>query len=213
NRMGEKREVPPQLKAVLDWDIQITNGFVKFIDQNYGPLSKWKLHFKSLEMSCHGIPWILFMAIITFLISGLRWLSVNLFFALIFDIVVVAIVKAITRRRRPTNNKEMPYGTFGPDKFSFPSGHCTRATMVAIILIVQCSMGIPLTILLLSWSLSVSVSRVLLQRHHILDVSAGFVIGAVQALIVNAFWLSEDSAQAVAYFFLDETQAGASYDV
>lgn len=211
--MGPKREVPSQLKAVLDWDVQITNSFVKHVDQNYGPLSQWKSHFKFLEISCHGIPWLLFVSIFIFLIERLRWLTVNIFFALILDIVVVATIKAIARRRRPEKNENDALATFGPDKFSFPSGHCTRATMIAVVFIIQCSLGIPLTILLLSWSLSVSVSRVLLQRHHILDVLAGFIIGAIQAVFINYLWLSEDNCQHVANFFLDETQAGANYDV
>jgi len=210
-KMGPKREVPSTLKTILEFDVQITNSFVKFMDKGFGPLSKWKSHFKFLEMSCHWMPWLLITSILIFLIDELRWLSVNIFFALILDIGICASVKAIARRRRPTGNKEdMPFETSGPDKFSFPSGHCTRATMVAVILVLQFSLGIPLIIFLMSWSLSVSISRVLLQRHYFLDVVAGIVIGYLEALIINAFWLSESSAQNVAYFFLEEPQAGFS---
>ena len=57
------------------------------------------------------------------------------------------------------------------------------------------------------------VSRVLLHRHHILDVLGGIAIGFFEAVVVSYFWLSESSATGVINFFLDETQAGASYDV
>lgn len=52
-----------------------------------------------------------------------------------------------------------------------------------------------------------------MNRHHILDVLGGVAIGFIQAVLVSALWLSEESAAGVVNFFLDETQVGASYDV
>lgn len=66
---------------------------------------------------------------------------------------------------------------------------------------------------LMVWGGAVCVSRVMLHRHHILDVVGGVVIGFMQALLMSLLWLSEDSTAAVVHFFLDETQVGASYDV
>lgn len=66
--------------------------------------------------------------------------------ALIVDIVVVAVVKAITRRRRPVANKEDEM--FAPvmvDKYSFPSGHSTRAVMLSLLLPMQVSLGLCLS--------------------------------------------------------------------
>ena len=60
--------------------------------------------------------------------------------ALIMDIVVVAVVKAITRRRRPVANKDSEmFVAVSVDKFSFPSGHCTRAVMLSVLFPLQVS--------------------------------------------------------------------------
>ena len=37
-----------------------------------------------------------------------------------------------------------------------------------------------------------AVSRVLLGRHHILDVVAGVVIGVLEAVLLSMLWRSED---------------------
>lgn len=214
--MGEKRVLPPPLKKLLDWDVIMTDKLVKYVDKNYGPLSKHKSTMKGLEYSCHGIPWLVGTATFIFLLqdTSIRQLLVNIFIALILDIVVVAVVKAITRRRRPTANKtnEM-FAAISVDKFSFPSGHATRAVMLSFLLPMQYDLFLPLSMALMVWGGAVCVSRVMLHRHHILDVIGGVVIGFIQALLMSQLWLSEDSTAAVVHFFLDETQVGASYDV
>ncbi|MPC27539.1 Phospholipid phosphatase 6 [Portunus trituberculatus] len=146
--------------------------------------------------------------------ASIRQLLVNLFIALIMDIVVVAVVKAIARRRRPVANKDNEmFITVSIDKFSFPSGHCTRAVMLSILFPLQYDLFFPLTVALIAWGSAVCVSRVLLHRHHILDVIGGIGIGFVQAILISCMWLSQESAATVVNFFLDETQVGASYDV
>ena len=112
------------------------------------------------------------------------------------------------------------------DKFSFPSGHATRATMLALLftflsplpLLLWCDMINnftsftvqlktadtppeyylclqPTALLRLpffAWALAVAVSRVLLGRHHILDVVAGVVIGVLEAVLLSMLWRSEE---------------------
>ena len=65
---------------------------------------------------------------------GSSWLEVwvNLLIGLILDIVVVAVTKAFTRRRRPAQNINDNFLEVSVDKFSFPSGHATRAILLAI---------------------------------------------------------------------------------
>ena len=55
---------------------------------------------KSLEISCHGIPWLM-LAIAGIYVTSLKEASVNLLIGLVLDIVIVAVLKAFTRRRRP----------------------------------------------------------------------------------------------------------------
>ena len=54
--------------------------------------------------------------------------------ALIVDLVVVAVVKSAVRRRRPQLYQDTLYTVQAIDKFSFPSGHATRAVMVCWLL-------------------------------------------------------------------------------
>lgn len=213
--MGEKRVIPTPLKKALDWDVVATEKFVKFVDQKYGPLAKYKTLMKGLEISCHGIPWLVGTVTFIFLIdsSSVRQLLVNLFIALILDIIVVAVLKAVTRRRRPSENKDDMFVTISVDKFSFPSGHATRAIMLSVLLPIQYDLWLLLSLLLICWGVAVCVTRVLLRRHHILDVLGGTGVGILEAVVMSLIWLSPEGAQGLVNFFLDETQVGASYDV
>merc|ERR1712012_612502 len=128
-----KREIPSGLKSVLEADIKLSKDFVEYVNKNY-PVATYRSHLKSLEISCHGIPW-LFISIAG-LYSFTSPFFFNLLLALILDIVVVAVIKAFTRRRRPAYNVDDQYATVNMvDKFSFPSGHSTRAVMLVSILV------------------------------------------------------------------------------
>merc|ERR1712198_434406 len=109
---------------------KLSKEFVELVNKNY-PISSFRAHLKSLEISCHGLPW-LFIAIAGLYTSSSPFFF-NLLLALLLDIAVVAVVKAFTRRRRPAYNVDDQYATVKMvDKFSFPSGHSTRAVMLAI---------------------------------------------------------------------------------
>lgn len=59
-------------------------------------------------------------------------LWVNLLIGLLLDIVIVAVLKAFTRRRRPAYNIDDLFLVSSIDKFSFPSGHATRAVLLGV---------------------------------------------------------------------------------
>merc|ERR1711936_128480 len=199
---NSKREIPSILKNILDADMRLSKEFVEFVNKKY-PIDSLRGHLKSLEISCHGIPW-LFVAIAGLYTSGSAFF-LNLLLALVLDIVVVAIIKAFTRRRRPAYNVDDQFATVKMvDKFSFPSGHATRAVMVGTVLCVVQPVHVVLRLPVLVWSVSVSVSRVLLGRHHVLDVLAGAVIGVVQALVMGALWRTEEQAKYIMSLTSDE---------
>ncbi|KAK4312560.1 hypothetical protein Pmani_016026 [Petrolisthes manimaculis] len=186
------------------------------VETRYGPMTNYRGYLKGLEYSCHGIPWFLFTGALIFYVASpsLLQLLVNIFIALVFDVVVVAVVKAVSRRRRPQGNDSADmFATIAVDKFSFPSGHSTRAVLITAILCLQYELWVPLSVCVSAWGGSVCVSRVLLRRHHLLDVAGGVVVGAVEAYVMSWLWLSENSARNFVGCFLDETQVGASYDV
>jgi membrane-associated phospholipid phosphatase len=62
------------------------------------------------------------------------------------------------------------------------------------------SYATPLTLL---WALCVVASRVLLGRHHVLDVVAGMAVGYLTFLAhYHTFWISPDSALGMQGFLL-----------
>jgi membrane-associated phospholipid phosphatase len=120
--------------------------------------------------------------------------------ALIYDIMVVSFVKAVTRRNRPVGNRsEEMFMAKGPDKFSFPSGHATRAVLVAFLFTQYAfpEMSILFQILLYVWAAAVCISRVLLRRHHVLDVAAGIGIGFLEFLLTGILWVGPTAAKAL----------------
>lgn len=197
-----KREIPSGLKSILDADVKLSKDFVEFVSNKY-PSHALRGHLKNLEISCHGIPW-LFISIAGLYTSGASFF-LNLLFALILDIVVVAILKAFTRRRRPAYNVDDQFATVKMvDKFSFPSGHSTRAVMIATILCLVHPIHLLLRLPVLVWAALVSVSRIILGRHHVLDVVAGVVIGVLQGLLMGIFWRSEEQTKYILSLTSDE---------
>eukprot|EP00730_Choanoeca_flexa_P009377 TRINITY_DN12638_c0_g2_i3.p1 TRINITY_DN12638_c0_g2~~TRINITY_DN12638_c0_g2_i3.p1 ORF type:complete len:202 (+),score=24.40 TRINITY_DN12638_c0_g2_i3:91-696(+) len=156
---------------------------------------------KFLEYSGHGIPW--FVAVTVFFLLGKRSpvpfvVALNLLILLVVDIIIAATIKAIVRRPRPTYNvKGDMFATVSVDHYSFPSGHTTRVVTIAALadaLTMTPTWGIVTAV----WAAAVSISRVVLGRHHILDVLAGTLIGFVTAhLLLTYFWLDSVMANAV----------------
>jgi len=193
---SSKREIPSGLKKVLLVDAKLSKEVLEWVDRRY-PIAGYRHHMKTLEVSCHGIPWLM-IGIAGIYIAQLKELPVNLLIGLIMDIVIVAILKAFTRRRRPAYDVDDQVATFkAVDKFSFPSGHATRAVMLAVIF----SSLYPLPLLswlpIIGWALAVSISRVLMGRHHVLDVAAGVIIGIGEAIALARIWRTEEQAAAM----------------
>ncbi|KAM3840273.1 polyisoprenoid diphosphate/phosphate phosphohydrolase PLPP6 [Vipera latastei] len=149
-----------------------------------------------IEVSGHGIPWL------TGTLYGLyrsgssagREVLLNLLFALILDLVLVAAVKGLVKRRRPVYNKMDMFATVSVDKYSFPSGHATRAAMVCRFILHHLVLAIPLRVLVVLWTFIVGISRVMLGRHNVTDVVFGLIMGYMQYSLVEYFWLSPVNA-------------------
>lgn len=191
-----KRQKPKFLEAVLQQDEKITKKFVG-ITLNNTALKSLKTHSKALEISCNGIVWLASWI-------GLIWLlndkdlyesQLNMLVGLILDIVIIALLKAAVRRRRPTPCEDMMQ--LGPDKFSFPSGHASRAVFVAMFFTVLSPLSVIWWMPLLAWSTTVCLSRVIAQRHYILDVLAGVAVGCLEAGLMCILWIGKDGAQSI----------------
>jgi len=123
------------------------------------------------------------------LITGCLFLCV----VLVFDVVIIVLTKALVRRQRPAENTP-DMMTISVDKYSFPSGHASRAFMLATFLVMHFHPSILWICVVWLWAVSVAVSRILLGRHHVSDVAAGTVLGCIECYIANScnLWLSAD---------------------
>ncbi|XP_053325282.1 polyisoprenoid diphosphate/phosphate phosphohydrolase PLPP6 [Spea bombifrons] len=150
---------------------------------------------KLIEISGHGIPWI--AGTIYYLYTSdsyaVREVILNLLFALLLDIILVGVVKGIVKRRRPTQNRMDMFATFSVDKYSFPSGHATRAAMVSRFVLNHLVLAVPVRLLVILWAVVVCLSRVMLGRHNVTDVLFGYFMGHMQYSIVEYFWLSPNA--------------------
>ena len=119
------------------------------------------------------------------------------FVALILDCILVGLVKLVVRRQRPSHNKDDMFLTPSVDRFSFPSGHATRAALVSSFLVTKFALTPMLKVCVILWGAIVSCSRILLGRHHISDVFCGTIIGLMTYRIVEYYWLPGNTCQMI----------------
>jgi len=101
--------------------------------------------------------------------------ALSLIIAILITAAVVMGFKLIFRRSRPAGE----WGSFyrNTDPHSFPSGHATRAFMLAVMAI---GLGPAwLAIALVAWAPLVSLARAAMGVHYFSDVLAGMVLGVV----------------------------------
>lgn len=140
---------------------------------------KLKPFLVALEWSCNGLVWLATTVLLIVVKHEQTTMLPKLFIGLIMDIVYVATIKALARRRRPTyafQRDQMIVASV--DKHSFPSGHCSRSAYVALFASRYFNQSAPILAFLVNiWSTNVCISRVLLGRHHIFDCVAGVALG------------------------------------
>lgn len=158
----------------------------------------------SFQYSCHGLVWLTALLGFCWMFDNPNYYQtqMNLLFGLILDIVIVASIKAATRRRRPTIDDT--FLAIGPDKFSFPSGHASRAFFIFLFFTALQPLPMLFWPPLFAWAISVSISRLLLYRHHILDTCAGIILGFLEAFIICILWLGKDASAWIMSWLSDE---------
>lgn len=106
---------------------------------------------------------------------GVSW---RLLWTVLATAVLVFAVKGIFKRKRPSGRAH----DFSHDQYSFPSGHAARVTAVAVTL----SFAQPAWLgVWLVWATAVSLSRVILARHYLSDITAGWFVGLAVGLIIQ----------------------------
>lgn len=95
--------------------------------------------------------------------------------------VVTMAAKFTIRRQRPPGEWGEIYRSVDPH--SFPSGHASRAVMLAVLSTIIFPPWI--AILLLIWALLVALARVAMGVHYLSDVIAGGLLGAALGAILG----------------------------
>lgn len=166
-----------RLQAVLDSVDKKASYAVYSKAQKYTP--RLKPFLVALEWSCNGLVWLASTIILIVSNSEQTSMVPKLLIGLIVDVMYVATIKALARRRRPTyayQRDQMIVSSV--DKHSFPSGHCSRSAYVALFTRHYFGQSSPFfTFIVNLWAMNVCASRVLLGRHHIFDCLAGIGLG------------------------------------
>lgn len=115
--------------------------------------------------------------------------------ALILDLLLVRLVKTVVRRRTPAQNRSDIFSTFFMERYSFPSGHASRAALCARFFLAQMVDTASMRVLVVGWAALVSLSRLLLARQYVTDVGFGLAMGYCQYSLVERLWVTWDCLQ------------------
>ncbi|KAH7982920.1 hypothetical protein HPB52_008104 [Rhipicephalus sanguineus] len=176
----------PLLLNLKTADEHISSGLF-LATNNQSPLAQYRSVMQMLEYSAHGIPWLLGTCSLIWFVTDrdLEAFYVNLLIALVLDLIAVAVIKAVARRKRPPVNVNDMFFTVSVDNHSFPSGHASRVVFLACLFLNYTTINVVFKFVTLVWSLSVIASRVLLGRHYVGDV---VVVGGAVG-VAAYFWL------------------------
>ena len=100
--------------------------------------------------------------------------------SIVFQACFVLAIKFLIRRKRPEGEWGEIYRKTDPH--SFPSGHAVRVCMLAVM---AWGLGLcPLCWILVVWALVVSLARVALGVHYLVDIIAGWLLGFLIAIFM-----------------------------
>ena len=145
-----------------------------------------RLYFAAASRLGDGLFWYALMAAMV-LLDGLDGLKASAHLAATgaFALLLYKLLKHWTRRPRPFASDVRIRAWIAPlDEFSFPSGHTLHAVAFTLVALAHYPM---LAWLLIPFSASVAVSRVVLGLHYPSDVLAATAIGS--ALAAMSLWL------------------------
>ncbi|XP_013882723.1 probable lipid phosphate phosphatase PPAPDC3 isoform X2 [Austrofundulus limnaeus] len=163
----------------------------------HGPGAPLRSMVTLLAFTGHALPWIFGTLICLWRSNTLagQEVLVNLLLALILDLMTVAGMQKLVKRKGPWDFPPGFLDYVAMDRYSFPAAHASRAAMVSKFLLNHLVLAVPLRILLYLWALLVGVSRVLLGKHHLSDVGCGFALGFLHFSLVESVWLDSATCQ------------------
>lgn len=162
-----------------------------------GPGAPLRSMVALLALTGHALPWIFGTLVCLWRSNTLagQEVLINLLLALILDMMTVAGMQKLVKRRGPWDVPPGFLDYVAMDVYSFPAAHASRAAMVSKFLLNHLVLAVPLRILLYLWGFLVGMSRVLLGKHHISDVGCGFALGFLHFTLVESVWLDSATCQ------------------
>ncbi|XP_033643333.1 phospholipid phosphatase 6-like [Asterias rubens] len=191
-------------RRLLEWDKE-TSLLCSICASPTSGHGSLRLFFKLIELGGHGVPWIVIPVTLMYFTEDPWFMEIllNLLAGIFLDLLVSLILKSLVRRPRPNVNQNDMVLTASVDSlYSFPSGHCTRAGMLAFFFIANIDFTVIQAMILLVWTVGIALSRVCLGRHYIMDVSCGLIIGLLQGIFIQYYWLPLKSFEDLKGYFI-----------
>jgi len=110
-----------------------------------------------------------------------KWRAIILGIAILITAVLVLAIKFSVRRQRPQGEWGEIYRSTDPH--SFPSGHATRAFMLATMALLLGPAWFGLALII--WAPLVALARVAMGVHYVSDVAVGMVLGILMGIILQ----------------------------
>lgn len=172
----------------IDFDLSWKFALMCKLDKSSMTFKVLDLILYTFEILGSGVP-SLTCAILCMPFSNSEWywFFLNISVAHVFDVFCQFTAKNIFKRQRPAyqNNEDM-FFTHGPDKYSFPSGHCTRMTMFWYL--TTCILDKNIYFVLYACAMVfyaiVIASRVLMGRHYCSDLVGGTMLGCFEGYVL-----------------------------
>lgn len=143
--------------------------------------------FQIASLSGTAFMWIFGLIISYFIFPQYKNEILTIFIIFLVMLIPVFVIKHLIRRKRP-DFKDTRMGTVFLDKFSFPSGHATRAVYATLMMSIFFTPS--LTLIWIIWGVLMISSRLLLGVHYISDILGGMIIGGLSIFIIYLIgWL------------------------
>lgn len=167
---------------MMTYLLELDSYITKFISQLFPHNSFFDAFFSFLSLEGNYIfIWLIIMGVL-FIIEEKKDRIFIIYFAislLVTSVLVNNILKPVFRRDRPYVANRLE-SKFCPKDFSFPSGHASGAFAGAVVL---ATFDKKRRFYYYGVALLVSLSRIYLQCHYLLDVTFGAIIGYLVSML------------------------------
>ncbi len=165
--------------SLIDRVKQMDYDYSYKLAQIFNVDSPVRVFFRIATLTGTYIFWGIVLILIYIFAEQYRLEVLTIVFISSIMLLPVFILKHTTKRSRP-DYKDTRFASIAFDKYSFPSGHATRATYVMILM----PMLMPgWLIFWIIWGLTMIFSRLILGVHYISDILTAIFLSAISMWI------------------------------